>query len=159
MRDDSRNNEFVSQTGRTLLTLRELLLKGQFRPGERLSELALVERLGVSRTPIRLAFDRLAHEGLVEPSPSGGFVVCEFTIADIWDAIEMRGVLEGTAARLAAERLSDVANLHGIRGFQVQMDSLVQNVAHSTIESFAVYMNLNEAFHSELIDLAMSPML
>jgi len=159
MRDDTRNNEFVSQTGRTLLTLRELLLKGEFRPGERLSELALVERLGVSRTPIRLAFDRLAHEGLVEPSPSGGFVVCEFTVADIWDAIEMRGVLEGTAARLAAERLSDAAGLHRIRGFQTQMDSLVQNVVHSTIESFAVYMNLNEAFHCELIDLAMSPML
>jgi GntR family transcriptional regulator of vanillate catabolism len=160
MRDESRNIEFVSQTGRTLLTLRELLLKGEFRPGERLSELALVERLGVSRTPIRLAFDRLAHEGLVEPSPSGGFVVCEFTIADIWDAIEMRGVLEGTAARLAAERLTDVDSLHRIRGFQAQMDSLVQSVAHhNTIESFAVYMNLNEAFHSELVDLAMSPML
>jgi GntR family transcriptional regulator, vanillate catabolism transcriptional regulator len=156
---DSRNNEFVSQTGRTLLTLRELLLKGEFRPGERLSELALVERLGVSRTPIRLAFDRLAHEGLVEPSPSGGFVVCEFTIADIWDAIEMRGVLEGTAARLAAERLLDSTSLHRIRGYQAQMDSLVQSVVHKSIESFAVYMNLNEAFHCELIDLALSPML
>src|SRR5690349_24794897 len=98
---DVRTREFVSQTGRTLLVLREMLLKGEVRPGERLSELALVERLGVSRTPIRLAFDRLAHEGLVEASPSGGFVVREFTIADIWDAIDMRGVLEGTAARLA----------------------------------------------------------
>jgi GntR family transcriptional regulator of vanillate catabolism len=159
MRDDSRSNEFVSQTGRTLLTLRELLLKGEFRPGERLSELALVERLGVSRTPIRLAFDRLAHEGLVEPSPSGGFVVCEFTVADIWDAIDMRGVLEGTAARLAAERLSDATDLHRISGFQTQMDSLVQTVGHSAIDSFAVYMDLNEAFHSALLDLARSPML
>jgi GntR family transcriptional regulator of vanillate catabolism len=159
MRDDPRNNEFVSQTGRTLLTLRELLLKGEFRPGERLSELALVERLGVSRTPIRLAFDRLAHEGLVEPSPSGGFVVCEFTVADIWDAIEMRGVLEGTAARLAAERLRDVADLHRIRGFQTQMDLMVQTIRHNTIESFAVYMNLNEDFHSELVRLSASPML
>lgn len=159
MRDDPRNNEFVSQTGRTLLMLRELLLKGEFRPGERLSELALVERLKVSRTPIRLAFDRLAHEGLVEPSPSGGFVVCEFTVADIWDAIEMRGVLEGTAARLAAERLTDTAELARIKGFQAQMDSLVQSVGHNTMESFAVYMNLNEDFHSELVNLAKSPML
>lgn len=159
MREDLRNHEFVSQTGRTLLMLRELLLKGEFRPGERLSELALVERLGVSRTPIRLAFDRLAHEGLVEPSPSGGFVVCEFTISDIWDAIEMRGVLEGTAARLAAERLKDLSALNRIRSFQDQMDSLVPHAGHNTIESFAVYMNLNEAFHSELIDLAESPML
>jgi len=159
MRDDFRNNEFVSQTGRTLLMLRELLLKGEFRPGERLSELALVERLKVSRTPIRLAFDRLAHEGLLEPSPSGGFVVREFTMADIWDALEMRGVLEGTAARLAAERLTDSSELIRIKGFQTQMDMLVRGIGHNTMESFAVYMNLNEDFHSELITLAKSPML
>src|SRR5215472_10924352 len=95
--------EFTSQTGRALLMLRELLLKGEFRPGERLSELQLVPRLGVSRTPIRSALDRLAHEGLLEETPSGRFLVREFTLADVWDAIELRGVLEGTAARLAAE--------------------------------------------------------
>jgi GntR family transcriptional regulator, vanillate catabolism transcriptional regulator len=159
MRDTVRNSEFISQTGRTLLTVRELLLKGEFRPGERLSELALVERLGVSRTPIRLAFDRLAHEGLVEPSPSGGFVVCEFTICDVWDAIEMRGVLEGTAARLAAERLTDSAALLPIRACQAQMDMLVENIANKSIDSFALYLNLNEVFHEELVKLASSPML
>src|SRR5437588_7378619 len=84
-----------SQTGRTLLNLREMLLRGDFRPGERLSELPLVARLGVSRTPIRLALDRLANQGLLEVVPSGGFVVRSFTTADIWDAIEMRGTLEG----------------------------------------------------------------
>jgi len=157
--DDPRNNEFVSQTGRALVALRELLLKGDYRPGERLSELALVEKLGVSRTPIRLAFDRLAHEGLVEPSPSGGFVVCEFTIADIWDAIEMRGVLEGTAARLAAERLTDPLRLIRIHGLQAQMDALVQTFRHNMIGSFGMYMNLNEEFHSELVRLSASPML
>src|SRR6202035_2629385 len=101
---------------------------------------------------IRLALDRLCHEGLLEIWPSGGFVVCEFTVADIWDAIEMRGVLEGTAARLAAERLTATGNLQRIRGYPNQMDSLVQSVVHNTIESFAVYLNLNEAFHSELIE-------
>ena len=58
--------EFVSQTGRTLLSLREMLLRGDFKPGERLSELSLVALLGVSRTPIRLALDRLADEGLIQ---------------------------------------------------------------------------------------------
>ncbi|MEO8098020.1 MAG: GntR family transcriptional regulator [Acidobacteriota bacterium] len=152
---DPRNNEFVSQTGRALLTLRELLLKGDYPPGDRLSELALVARLGVSRTPIRLALDRLAHEGLLEPSPSGGFVVREFTIADIWDTIEMRGVLEGTAARLAAERLVDPSEMRAIREYQRQMDVIGGN----TVESFARYMDLNEAFHSELVALSKSPML
>jgi GntR family transcriptional regulator of vanillate catabolism len=147
--------EFVSQTGRTLLQLREMLLKGEFSPGERLSELSLVSRLGVSRTPIRLALDRLSHEGLLEPSPSGGFLVREFTLADIWDAIEMRGVLEGTAARLAAERLKDASELARMREYQQQMDAM--NAAN--MESFALYMELNEAYHHELAKLAKSPML
>jgi len=157
MSRDIRNSnlEFVSQTGRTLLTLRELLLRGEFKPGERLSELALVARLSVSRTPIRLALDRLAHEGLLETSPSGGFVVREFTLEDVWDAIEMRGVLEGTAARLAAERLGEQSELARIKELQRQMDV----IANNTFDAFAHYMNLNGEFHQELVRLAKSPML
>lgn len=147
--------EFVSQMGRTLLALREMLLKGEFAPGERVSELALAGRLNVSRTPIRLALDRLSHEGLLEVSPSGGFIVCEFTLADIWDALDMRGVLEGTAARLAAERLVDVSELRKIREYQREMDV----IARHTLDTFARYMELNEGFHNELAMLAKSPML
>lgn len=148
-------NEFISQTGRVLLKLRELLLQGEFSSGERLSELALVSRLNVSRTPIRLALERLAHEGLLEPSASGGFLVRAFTIDDVWDAIEMRGVLEGTAARLAAERLGDEAELDAIRECQRKMDRITSN----TPESFSHYMDLNEEFHAELVALSKSPML
>jgi GntR family transcriptional regulator, vanillate catabolism transcriptional regulator len=149
------SDEFVSQTGRTVLNLRELLLRGEFRPGERISELPLVARLGVSRTPIRLALDRLSNEGLLEVAPSGGFVVREFTRTDIWDAIEVRGVLEGTAARLAAERLTDDSELDVLRDLQNQM----HGIQHSTIDTFAHYIELNEAFHSGLLDLSKSPML
>jgi GntR family transcriptional regulator, vanillate catabolism transcriptional regulator len=148
-------DEFVSQTGRTLLNLRGMLLKGDFKPGERISELPLVARLGVSRTPIRLALDRLAHEGLLEVAPSGGFVVREFTLTDIWDAIEVRGVLEGTAARLASERMEDDAELAVIRDIQAQIDTITQ----PTFDTFSRYVDLNEAFHAALLDLARSPML
>jgi len=144
-----------SQTGRTLLNLREMLLRGDFQPGERISELPMVARLGVSRTPIRLALDRLANEGLLEVSPTGGFVVREFTVADIFDAIEMRGVLEGTAARLSAERLADDRELDPLRQYRDRMDAMLP----PTIDSFAQYLDLNEAFHSAVVDLAKSPML
>jgi GntR family transcriptional regulator of vanillate catabolism len=147
--------EVTSQTGRTLLNLREMILRGDFPPGERISELPMVARLGVSRTPIRLALDRLANEGLLEILSGGGFVVREFTIADIWDAIEMRGVLEGTAARLAAERLAGDAELTPLRCYRDEMDAL----SHPTIDSFARYLDLNEAFHSAVVDLAKSPIL
>src|ERR1700683_1461721 len=93
-----------TQTTRALLRLRELILSGEFGPGERMSELPLVERLGVSRTPLRLALGALEHEGLLREVAGGGYVVREFTEADIRDAIELRGVLEGTAARFAVER-------------------------------------------------------
>src|SRR4030095_480344 len=110
-----------SQKGRALLLLREMILRGDFQPGERLSELSLVARLSISRTPIRLALERLAHEGLLEPSASGGFIARAFTIEEVWDAIEVRGVLEGTAARLAAERLVDVSEAGALRAYHTQM--------------------------------------
>jgi GntR family transcriptional regulator of vanillate catabolism len=132
-----------------------MLLRGDFQPGERISELPMVARLGVSRTPIRLALDRLAHEGLLETSPTGGFVVREFTVDEIWDAIETRGALEGTASRLAAERLTRDRELDTIRKYRDEMDA-IQNI---TIDSFARYLDLNEAFHAAIVDLAKSPML
>ncbi len=161
----SGNSSEVSQTGRTLLNLRGMLLRGDFQPGERLSELPLVARLGVSRTPIRLSLDRLAHEGLLEPSPTGGFVVRAFSIEDIWDAIETRGVLEGAAARLAAERLEHDRELVQLREYRDEMDAMIElngdpdKIGAPDIDSYARYLDLNESFHSEIVMLAKSSML
>src|SRR5689334_2529577 len=104
-----------TQTERAVLTLREMLLRGDFKPGERLAELSLVPLLKASRTPVRLALDRLAHEGLLEALETTGFRVRAFALDDIWDAIEIRGVLEGTAARMAAERLRTVEELGALK--------------------------------------------
>jgi GntR family transcriptional regulator of vanillate catabolism len=148
----------ATQTAKTILNLRQMLFRGDFRPGEKLSELPLVARLGVSRTPLRLALDRLSHEGLLEPSPSGGFVVREFTLTDIWDAIELRGVLEGTGARLAAERLTELAQLDKVRLYRDQMESYREN--NTRVDArFPEYLELNDAFHSAVVDLAQSPIL
>ena len=94
----------ASQTVKAQLRLRELIVGGELAPGERVPELALVERLGVSRTPVRTALAKLLDEGLLETLPGGGYVVKAFTESDIQDAIEVRGTMEGLAARLAAER-------------------------------------------------------
>jgi len=100
--------ESESQIERAVLRLRELILKGEFEAGERVSEAPLTSRLGVSRTPIRLALERLAHEGLLEPYPTGGFVARRFTLDEVWDGIEVRGLLEGAAARMAAADVSEL---------------------------------------------------
>jgi GntR family transcriptional regulator of vanillate catabolism len=135
--------------------LRELLLGGEYRPGEHIAELPLVDRLGVSRTPIRLALEKLAQEGLLENSPTGGFTVRMFTLSDIWDAIEARGALEGAAAKLAAERVQDAAQLAPLRQFTAEMAALPDPSATSLVK----YSRLNAAFHRALVDLARSPML
>ena len=147
--------EVDSQTARAFILVREMLLRGEVARGERISELPLVARLGMSRTPIRLALERLAHIGLLEATATGGFTVREFTLAEVRDAIEIRGVLEGTAARLAAERLADSRELDQVRHYAQQIEALDR----LTVDSFAHYMDVNEAFHSAVLDLAKSAML
>lgn len=145
----------ASQIERVLLTLRGMLLRGEFAPGSRLAELTLVPLLKASRTPVRLALERLAHEGLLEALPSTGFRVRSFAVADIHDAIEIRGVLEGTAARLAAQRLSDDNELSLLRRHYEDAIELLP----MTLDRFIRYIELNEAFHVGLWRLAKSPML
>jgi GntR family transcriptional regulator, vanillate catabolism transcriptional regulator len=147
-----------SQVEHALLSLREMLLTGELVPGNRIAEIPLAARLGVSRTPLRLALERLQHEGLAAAWPSGGFVVRSFTVADIRDAIELRGVLEGYAARRAAERLRDPADLEMLDARAAEMSALVRT-GDPTWESFVRYIELNRAFHEGLVELACSPIL
>jgi GntR family transcriptional regulator of vanillate catabolism len=145
-----------TQIMRALLRLRELILSGEFKPGERMAELPLVERVGVSRTPLRLALAALEHEGLLRRLKRGGYVVREFTLRDISDAIELRGVLEGTAARFAAERGVGRRELRALRTIN---DAIRELVHRADYESFERYVELNERFHVTLRGMASSPLL
>jgi GntR family transcriptional regulator of vanillate catabolism len=148
----------VSKTVATEVRLREMVLGGEFHPGEAVSENVLGDRLGVSRTPLRLALCKLEYEGLLNVLPEGGFVVRQFTLADIYDSIELRGVLEGTAARLAAERLENPSELRRLEQLADRMDVIV-NSKELTLASFADYVDLNASFHEEWLELAKSPTL
>jgi GntR family transcriptional regulator of vanillate catabolism len=150
--------ESESQTVRALLEMREMLMRGEFKPGEHIREIPVAEKLGVSRTPARLVLERLAHEGLVEARAKGGFVVRAFTLQDILDAIEIRGELEGTAARMAAERLHSEEELAPMRHCLAEVDALLTHI-DPVLESIAAYTPINERFHGVLLDLAKSPIL
>ena len=141
-----------SQTTKATLGLRELIFAGELAPDERVPEVGLAERLGVSRTPLRLALATLAHEGLLRALPGGGFVVCSFSLSDVADAIELRGVLEGTAARFAAERLESEAELSGLVDVTEQLDIVVAERA-PVLEQF---VELNDEYHGALVELAKS---
>lgn len=146
----------VSQTVKAQLALRDQILSGALRPGERISELQAVETTGASRTPVRMALVRLEEEGLLEAIPSGGFMVKAFSERDISDSIELRGTLEGLAARFAAERGVAARELEPLKECLAAIDELLRQEPIS-IEAFSSYVALNARFHALLTELSRSP--
>ena len=147
-----------SQTARATLLLREMIIDGHFRPNERIKEIPLATQLEVSRIPLRLALERLAHEGLLEIRPTRGFIVQQFSTTDIYDAIELRGILEGAAARLAAQRLRDSRDAAALRDASQEMEALLRD-RKLALGAFTRYIELNAKFHSALLDLSRSKIL
>ncbi|HOV79140.1 MAG TPA: GntR family transcriptional regulator [Bacillota bacterium] len=88
-------------------SLREAIILGRLKPGERLMEIQLAEEMGVSRTPVREAIRKLELEGFVVMVPRKGAYVAGISLKDIVDVFEVRAALEGLAAGLAAERITD----------------------------------------------------
>lgn len=138
--------------------LRELILAGELPGGARIAELAIVERLGFSRTPIRAALMRLEQEGLLDALPNGGYAVKTFSERDVSEAIELRGTLEGLSARLAAERGAAPVVLNEARECLHQVDAVL-NQSTLTDEAFARYVTLNQRFHALLSEMADSAVL
>ena len=143
----------ASQTVKAQLRLRELIVGGELAPGERVPELALVDKLGVSRTPVRSALVKLLDEGLLEALPGGGFAVRAFTETEVHDAIEVRGTMEGLAARLAAERGAAPSLLGEMREVLAAIDGVLAAPALND-ESFSTYVAENTRFHALLAEMA-----
>lgn len=118
---------------------------GALAPGARLTETEIAERLEISRTPVREAIRRLEADGLVSHVPRAGAVVRQLSYPEIVELYEMRVVLEGTAARLAARSASEV-----------ELDELAAinaDMAAAAGDGMALY-ELNRLFHKTLIDAA-----
>jgi GntR family transcriptional regulator, vanillate catabolism transcriptional regulator len=146
-----------THTTRAMNELRQRILNGALAGGTRLLEVPLAEELGISRTPIREAMSRLVEEGLLDRARSGGFVVRSFRFQDVVDAIELRGVLEGTAARLAAERGADPLALARIRKTLENLDNCF-GVTFNDVD-LEGYTAHNAEFHDRLAGLAGSELL
>lgn len=144
--------EAGSQAIKAQQRLRELILTGALASGARIAELTLVELLGVSRTPIRTALMRLEQEGLLEALPSGGYAVRTFSESEVADAIELRGTLEGLAARLAAERGVSSRALEQARACLDQIDQVLLDASLND-DLFSDYVRLNAQFHRLLADM------
>lgn len=144
----------LSKFDKAVMGLRSLVMSGEYQASARLSEVALSERLGISRTPLRQAMDHLISEGLLERIETGGCRVARFALEDIHDAIELRGVIEGMAARLAAERGGDPRRMEEARRV---LDAIDVALADPAGIDFDAYVNLNARFHALLSELSGSP--
>ncbi|HVR53420.1 MAG TPA: GntR family transcriptional regulator [Pseudorhodoferax sp.] len=100
----------------THMSLRETIVQGGYRPGQRLLALDIAKKLGVSRTPVREALVRLCDEGLVEQDQAGGFFVRTMTLVDVEELFTVREMLEQEAAQLALRRVDPawLAQLDGL---------------------------------------------
>src|SRR3954464_15663424 len=110
---------------RTLASLRELILDSGMRPGTRLGEVELAERLGGSRTPVREALSRLAAEGLVEITPNRGARVATWTVAELEGVFDLRASLEPQLTGFAVPRATpdDVAALDALAQRMLEVGS------------------------------------
>lgn len=143
----------MSQLGEITQRLRECLLAGDFAPGGKLGEVAVAERLGVSRTPARLAMAALEQEGLLVRMPHRGVKVREFTLEEVTDAILLRGQLEGMAARIVAERGLDEIHVERLEDTLSEAERVLRKTDFG-LPDRTRWIELNQAFHACLIEAA-----
>ncbi len=107
-------------------TLRKAILKGELKPGERLMEIALAEKMGVSRTPVREAIRKLELEGLVVTIPRKGAHVAQITRKDLNDVLEVRLGLEYMAIDKACDRMQQ-EDFHALKKAELNFEQVLQN--------------------------------
>jgi GntR family transcriptional regulator of vanillate catabolism len=137
-------------------TLRNWILHGQIQPGERLEEIPLAERLGVSRTPVRAALSTLASEGLINHQPKRGYLVRGFDVDEIAAAYDVRAVLEGLACRNAATRGLTDAQSRGLLEALAEGDRILAR-GELRPEDHAPYQQMNVTIHDTLLHAAGNP--
>lgn len=124
-------------------TIKRRIIMCAFRPGEALSEAAVSASLGLGRTPVRQAFDRLMRDGLVEVLPRKGIIVRPISHDEVRDMVDVRLVNEGFCARLAAERATP-------RVIAALADNVRQGGEAATARDIEMLMRLDAAFHATI---------
>ena len=125
--------------------LRNLILTGKIKPGTRMMEIELAEDMGVSRTPIREAIRKLEKEGLVVIEPRKGAYASEVSVKDMVDILEVRANLEGLAAYLAAERMTEPE--------KKALDDIKERFKAAVIEgNMAEMISLDTKFHHMIVE-------
>ena len=139
-------NEYLPLRDVVFHTLRQAIITGEFAPGERLMEISLAERLGVSRTPVREAIRKLELEGLVVMIPRKGAEVAKITEKRLKDVLEVRCALEELAATLACQRIDE----EGKTKLNNAHQEFINGIEKGDVLEIT---NLDEAFHECIFEL------
>jgi len=129
-------------------TIRNYIIEGKIKPGERLLEPNVAKLLGVSRTPLREAFLQLESEGFLKFNPRKGALVTETSLEDAEETYEIKGALETLAASLASSNITNQ-----------QIDELIiinkrmESIANSKKKDYKSFLELNSIFHQKIYEL------
>ncbi|EFF81693.1 transcriptional regulator, GntR family [Acinetobacter haemolyticus ATCC 19194] len=141
----------MSSGQQVLIKLRKMIIAGEIEGGSRIAEIPTAELLGVSRQPIRMAFRLLEQEGLLIKNPTRGYTVREISGKLIHDALEVRGVLEGLAAKTLAEQgLTDQQKLTLQECIQ-EIEQLFNEHTEFGDAELERYHHFNVIFHDTII--------
>lgn len=141
----------MSSGQQVLLKLRKMIISGEFSGGTRLAEIPTAELLGVSRQPIRMAFRLLEQEGLLVKNPTRGYTVREISQQLIVQALEVRGVLEGLAAKTLAEKGLDSKQQNSLLECIQASEKLFDQQPFDD-DKLEQYYHYNVQFHQTIID-------
>jgi len=124
--------------------LKERIIEEDLKPGEKILEVNIAEQLGVSRTPIREALRELAAEGFVKMIPNQGMVVSNISIEEIKEVLQIRKLLEGFAASIAAKKIN--------KGEIKKLEKIIEKMNISiSKDNVLVYSDLNGEFHNLIL--------
>jgi GntR family transcriptional regulator of vanillate catabolism len=133
-----------------LARLREMILTGELQPGERITEVDLSNRLGVSRTPVRSALLVLEADGYLEIVGKRGYAVKHFDGEEAFNALELRSILEGVAAQKLARKGASTTLLSALDNCLKQGDEIFSK-RHLTNEDESRYGDMNATFHDLIV--------
>jgi DNA-binding GntR family transcriptional regulator len=141
-------DDFDSLSEYTVEKIRENIQMGKYPPGSKLRTADLARELGVSRTPVIAAINRLIVEGLVEPIPNRGTFVKRFTTKHIFDVLKVRYMIEVYSAPLSAANASKHPEI------LVQMESMLDSFEKITDEDYLEASRLESTFHNLFVSLS-----
>ncbi|MFC3171764.1 GntR family transcriptional regulator [Acinetobacter vivianii] len=142
----------MSSGQQVLLKLRKMIISGELEGGARIAEIPTAELLGVSRQPVRIAFRLLEQEGLLIKNPTRGYTVREISEQLVHDALEVRGVLEGLAAKTLAEQGLNEEQKKTLQHCIQETEKLFNETDEFGDAELECYHHFNVIFHDTIIE-------